>query len=99
MSYFDHISCPNCNAMVDPEKMGREGLVCPVCKSDLDLKHLFGLAAAFDEEAPPNLTLDDLMSPTPGPSGSVPTPAAPKVQEQPAAEGSALDWMRKNRKP
>lgn len=97
MSYFDHVKCPNCNAMVDPEKLDRKGLVCPVCQSDLDLKHLFGLAAAFDEEAPPNLTLDDLMSPTTTPFGESSASSSPDPVE-PAVKGSALDWMRKNRK-
>ena len=97
MSYFDHVKCPNCNAMVDPEKLDRKGLVCPVCQSDLDLKHLFGLAAAFDEEAPPNLTLDDLMSPTTEPFGSSPAPEAAPASEGKAGE-SALDWIRKKRK-
>ena len=49
--YFDHVRCPSCGASFDPERIeSREGVMsCPHCKSQLQLKSLFGLADAFEE--------------------------------------------------
>ncbi|MFT4627044.1 MAG: DNA-directed RNA polymerase subunit RPC12/RpoP [Myxococcota bacterium] len=67
MSYFDHVRCPSCRSMLDPEKIGgRMGFACPYCGGQLSAKDLFGVAAAFSEEDQPDLTLDDLMKPDGG---------------------------------
>jgi len=113
MSYFDHVRCPSCNAMLKPESLGGRGMACPECGGPLELKDLFGLAAAFDEEGPPELSLDDLMqseaqlageppratraAPPPPRVRPEPQPAPSARSEEPPVE-SALDWMKKNRK-
>ena len=62
MSYFDHVRCPNCRSMLNPEQLGgRLGFACPYCGNQLSGKDLFGVAAAFSEEEQPDLTLEDLM--------------------------------------
>jgi hypothetical protein len=81
--YFDHVRCHACKAMLDPENLGGgdgKGLVCPRCGAALDLKDLFGLNAAFDEEEEGPVSLDDLV-----PSASKPKPAA-RAPEPPAAK-------------
>lgn len=114
MSYFDHVRCPHCNAMLNPESLGGRGMECPQCGGALELKDLFGLSAAFDEEAPPELSLDDLMQTEAQLAGepararsapkAAPPPSAPpsgrtvSVGEPEPPVESALDWMKKNRK-
>jgi hypothetical protein len=75
--YFDHVRCHACKAMLDPESLGGggdgRGLICPRCGAALDLKDLFGLNAAFDEEEEGPVSLDDLV-----PRGSKPPPAPSK---------------------
>ncbi len=67
MSYFDHVRCPNCRSMLDPEQLGgRSGFGCPHCGKQLSAASLFGLSAAFSEEETPDLTLEDLMKPDGG---------------------------------
>ena len=71
MSYFDHVRCPSCRSMLDPEQLGgRLGFACPHCGHQLAGKDLFGVAAAFSEEEQPDLSLEDLMKP----DGGVGTP-------------------------
>lgn len=65
MSYFDHVRCHACKAMLDPESLGSvpgQGLSCPKCRAALSLTDLFGLADAFDEDEPAPMSLDDLVS-------------------------------------
>ncbi len=94
MSYFDAVRCSSCHAAFDPEKVAVRGRVlkCPSCSAELRLTDLFGVADAFSEEAPPDLTLDDLV---PGGSG----PSAPRSEPSPdttlpVRRGSALDIAR-----
>ncbi len=62
MSYFDHVRCSHCQAMLDPESLGGgRGFACPRCGEELALADLFGVAAAFSEEDEPQLTLDDAV--------------------------------------
>lgn len=61
--YFDHVRCPSCNASFDPESVTvNEGAMsCPNCKSQLQLKSLFGLRDAFEEmDEEDRMTIDDL---------------------------------------
>ena len=114
MSYFDHVKCPNCSAMLKPESLGGRGMACPQCGGALELKDLFGLSAAFDEEGPPDLSLDDLMQSEAQLAGEPARAASTtrarsnpsrRPEDGPVAVGdqeppaeSALDWMKKNRK-
>ena len=61
--YFDHARCPSCGISFDPERVEvHEGaMACPGCKSQLQLKSLFGLAAAFEEEEAEHMTINDLI--------------------------------------
>lgn len=64
MSYFDHVRCNACKAMLDPESLGSvpgQGLSCPRCGAALSLTDLFGIADAFSEEEGPEMSLDDAM--------------------------------------
>ncbi len=93
-TYFDHARCPSCGATFDPEQVvpRGDGFQCPACGAQLGMKALFGLAAAFDEEEPPDVTLDDLV---PG------SPAAPPPRRAeagtPASGETALEILRKIR--
>jgi len=105
MSYFDHVRCPHCNAMLKPESLGGRGMACPECGGALELKDLFGLSAAFDEDSPPELSLDDLMQSEAQLAGEPARKKQPSAARTPAPEPkvggqaeSALDWMKKNRK-
>lgn len=63
MSYFDHVSCPQCKAAFDPEKIASgpgQPMACPSCGAAIGLTDLFGLKDAFAEEDQPSLGLDDL---------------------------------------
>lgn len=75
MSYFDHVRCHACNAVLDPDTLGPGK--CPRCGVTLSLTDLFGVSAAFSEDDEPHLTLDDLVSgprPSSPPAGLVPGP-------------------------
>lgn len=64
MSFFDHVRCPSCGAILDPESIipgPGQGPTCPKCKSALSLTDLFGVADAFRDEDDPELSLDDLV--------------------------------------
>lgn len=64
MSYFDHVRCHSCKAMLDPEKLGdvaNRGMTCPKCGTALKLTDLFGLMDAFAEEEVEDPDLDDLV--------------------------------------
>jgi len=109
MSYFDHVRCPSCNAHIDPERLEvQEGVaVCPSCQSQIGIKDMFGLRAAFDEDEDDTMGIDDLV---PGgssggakrpydPTASV-APAPPRKPRQISGPGgvlSALDDLKKNR--
>ena len=46
MSYFDHVSCPQCKAAFDPEKIASgpgQPMACPSCGAAIGLTDLFGL--------------------------------------------------------
>ena len=81
MSYFDHVRCHACKAMLDLESLATvpgQGLTCPKCKAALSLTDLFGLADAFAEEEEGPVSLDDLVSARPAkpPPPRAPAPAA-----------------------
>jgi hypothetical protein len=91
--------------MLKPESLGGRGMACPECGGALELKDLFGLSAAFDEDAPPELSLDDLMQSEAQLAGEPARTKQPSTARtrapEPKADGqaeSALDWMKKNRK-
>lgn len=78
MSYFDHVRCTACKAMLDPESLATvqgQGMSCPRCNAPLSLGDLFGLSAAYAEEESPDLSLDDLVA---GYGGGEPAPPAPE---------------------
>lgn len=82
VSYFDHVRCSACKAMLDPENLVSvqgQGASCPVCKAPLSLKDLFGLRDAFAEEESPDLSLDDLVA------GATPSAAPEPASAPPAA--------------
>jgi hypothetical protein len=88
VTYFDHVRCSACKAMIDPESLGSrpgQGLSCPRCGAPLSLGDLFGLKDAFAEEDQEELSLDDAMSKMRAPTASVapPTPA-PRSAPRPA---------------
>lgn len=98
--YFDHVNCPSCRSVLDPEALGTPGggraLACPKCGAGLALTDLFGLSDAFadpDEPAPPSL--DDLVPSRPARPKAA-TPAAPpaKATTPPAGTGRALPVRR-----
>ena len=62
--YFDHVRCPSCGAQFDPEAIDSSGGVaaCPACKSQLDIKSLFGVAAQFEDADAPSAGIDDLVA-------------------------------------
>lgn len=85
MSYFDHVRCHACKAMLDPETLAStpgQGLTCPRCKAALSLTDLFGLADAFAEEEEGPVSLDDLVS---GPRPAAPKPAPKAARRTPSA--------------
>lgn len=93
--YFDHVRCPSCGASFDPERIeSREGVMsCPHCKSQLQLKSLFGLADAFeemDEENP--MTMNDLGF------GSVSTEPPPGAKPSGHPQLTALDVLNEKTK-
>lgn len=114
MSYFDHVRCPSCKAHIDPEKVEvHQGVaVCPSCGTQIGIKDMFGLKAAFDEDDDDNMTIDDLVGGGPGrgnsrrrghgsydPTASV-APAPPRQPRQISGPGgvlSVLDDLKKNR--
>lgn len=61
--YFDHARCPSCGAAFDPDKIttvdGKPA--CPACGAPMKLVDMFGIADAFAEDEPDDLTLDDLV--------------------------------------
>jgi hypothetical protein len=83
VTYFDHVRCSACKAMIDPESLANkpgQGLSCPRCGAPLSLGDLFGLKDAFSEEDQEELSLDDALSKMKAPTASVrpPEPAAPR---------------------
>lgn len=62
MSYFDHVKCHHCGAMLNPDNLSA-GMACPSCGGQLSLSDLFGVADAFSEHDQPEATLDDLLAP------------------------------------
>ncbi len=90
MSYFDHVRCHACRAMLNPEALGRvqgQGLSCPQCGAALSLTDLFGLSASFAEEEAEDLSLDDLVT---GPSRPAAPPPPPRRSPPPPASAGAL---------
>jgi hypothetical protein len=89
LSYFDHVRCHACKAMLDPETLAStpgQGLTCPKCKAALSLTDLFGLADAFAEEEEGPVSLDDLVSgPRPTPQATSRKPASKPSARRPAA--------------
>ena len=108
LSYFDHARCTSCGAQFDPETVvpREDGFACPACGSQLALKSLFGLKAAFDEDEAPAMTLDDAVpgfGPPPpatsagqrGPGeGALSPPAARSGTGGPTGSQTALDVLR-----
>ena len=92
--YFDHVRCPACGASFNPESVQvHEGVMsCPHCKSQLQLKSLFGLADAFEEMEGEQMTIDDLVPG--GPSNRTPANAAPSGHPQ----LTALDVLKEKRR-
>ena len=108
MSYFDHVRCPHCRSMLDPESIGGvqgRGMRCPKCNEPLQLTDLFGVADAFSEEEGASLSLDDAV---PGfgdrdPGGPAPAPAPRDKPGQSAKQigkggSSAADVLKQMRK-
>lgn len=65
MSYFDHVKCHHCGAMLDPDKLSA-GMTCTRCGGELSLQDLFGVKDAFvghDDGGGNDLGLDDLLAP------------------------------------
>lgn len=93
--YFDHARCPSCGASFNPESVQvHEGVMsCPSCKSQLQLKSLFGLADAFEEMEGERMTIDDLV-PGGGSSNRTPPDAAPSGHPQ----LTALDVLKEKRR-
>lgn len=111
MSYFDHVRCPSCAAHIDPERVEvlRGVAVCPSCQTALELKSLFGLSDAFEEDDDDNMGIDDLV---PGGGGDRPRgwdttasvapapprqPSKPKQLSGPSSVLAALDDLKKGR--
>jgi hypothetical protein len=98
VSYFDHVRCHACKAMLAPESLGSvagQGLSCPKCGAALSLPDLFGLSDAFSEDEEQPMSLDDLVTPRPMPHatpGARP-PSGPAAKEAEAPSG-ALEAMR-----
>ena len=103
MSYFDHVRCPSCRSMLDPEQLGgRLGFVCPYCGNQLNAKDLFGVAAAFSEEDQPDLTLEDLMKPdggvgTPQDFGAMPHATQQALRREASAQPGRGELVRRGR--
>jgi DNA-directed RNA polymerase subunit RPC12/RpoP len=98
MSYFDHVKCTSCGAAFDPEKIRTKGdaIACPYCGASLSLRSLFGLAAHWDEEAPEEMTLDDLVPGKPAaPPAAGPEYGGPRRIEGPSAADALRDLRRK----
>ncbi|MCB9687086.1 MAG: hypothetical protein H6738_16960 [Alphaproteobacteria bacterium] len=87
MSYFDHVRCNSCKAMLDPESLGGrpgEGLTCPRCGAPLALTDLFGLKDSFAEEDEQEMSFEDLVSVQAGPAARGPSgPSAPPPSPPP----------------
>lgn len=86
MTYFDHVRCSACKAMIDPESVASkpgQGLSCPRCGAPLSMGDLFGLKDAFSEEDQEELSLDDVLSKMRAPTASV----APPDGARPASTG------------
>jgi hypothetical protein len=80
VTYFDHVRCSACKAMLDPESLANkpgQGLSCPRCGAPLALGDLFGLKDAFAEEDQEDLSLDDVLSKMRAPTASVAPPSTP----------------------
>jgi hypothetical protein len=62
---FDHASCPNCKAILDPEKLAPSdrGPACPNCGHPLTMKDIFGVSDSWmgEDDGDNNLTLDHLV--------------------------------------
>ena len=89
MSYFDHVRCPHCRAMIDPEKVGGQSrqMMCPRCNGQLSVVDLFGVGDAFVEEDEPSLTLEDAVpnwgTDESGPSQHQAPPPPPRQEQAP----------------
>jgi hypothetical protein len=93
MTWFDHVRCHSCRAMLDPEALtARTGLTCPQCGAALSLPDLFGVSAAFSEEEEPQVSLDDLVA---GPRTPPPPPAPDPRSSPEPGPSTALAAMRK----
>ncbi len=109
MSYFDHVRCPHCRAMLDPESIGGvqgRGMRCPRCNEQLQLTDLFGVADAFSEEEGASLSLDHAVpgfgegdrqeEPAPPPSDK-PRHASKRIEKGGTSAADVLKQMRKKR--
>jgi len=87
--YFDHARCPSCGAAFDPDKLSsRDGQpACPHCGAAMKLVDMFGIADAFAEDEPDQLTLDDLVPGEPDEFGPV-----DMGQRETAARPSPTAW-------
>jgi hypothetical protein len=87
LSYFDHVRCSACKAMIDPEQVASrpgQGISCPRCGAPLSMGDLFGLKDAFLEEEQEELSLDDAIGKMKAPTASVaPPPQAPRRAASP----------------
>ena len=99
--YVDHASCSSCGARFQPEAIGSGGR-CPSCGTTLGIKDLFGVADHLVEEAPENVSFDDLVSKPSGPSRG--RAAQPSAARQGTSEDqgisnifAALDEIRRGR--
>jgi len=65
VSYFDHVKCHHCGAMLDPDKLSA-GMSCTRCGGELSLQDLFGVKDAFvghNDGGGNDIGLDDLLAP------------------------------------
>jgi hypothetical protein len=81
VTYFDHVRCHGCKAMLDPDTLGPGR--CPKCGVTLSLQDLFGLSAALSEEDEEGVTLDDLV-------------AAPRAPAEPGSALEAMRALKKS---
>lgn len=80
--FIDHASCSACGARFQPEAIGPGGR-CPSCGTTLGAKDLFGVADHLVEEAPENVSFDDLVSGPPSRASRPSAPARPAAPSRP----------------